>query len=137
MSWCVTTHKNTFSNTDFAGVFLKMRVFGVLTVLAYLFLCFSSTYIHHSLHISSYTYSLSFVRGICWYIVHSLIFITFNAQKVPKNEFFWVITVFPDLWDDENTYPQSPLTKDLVVLSEHNAKRILNQALANVQKKVR
>ena len=46
-----------------------------------------------------------------------------------------MITVFPDLWDDEKTYPQSPLTKALVVLSEHNAKRILNQALANVQKK--
>ena len=32
-------------------------------------------------------------------------------------------------------HPQSPLTKTIVVLSEHNAKRILNQALANVQKK--
>ena len=51
-----------------------------------------------------------------------------------RNLFFLVITVFPDLWDDEKTYPQSPLTKALVVLSEHNAKRILNQALANVQK---
>ena len=44
-----------------------------------------------------------------------------------------MLTVFSDLWDDEKTYPQSPLSRPIVVLCEHNAKGILNLALSNVQ----
>ena len=50
-----------------------------------------------------------------------------------KNSFLSVLTVFSDLWDDEKTYPQSPLSRPIVVLCEHNAKGILNLALSNVQ----
>ena len=131
-AWFIQISPNTvcnFTNKSLKAIFSKWGFSSPRVV----FLSFSSTHIHHSLHISSYIYSMVRDRRICWYIIHSLIFTTFYAQKWRKFHFFSMLTVFSDLWDDGKTYPQSLLSRTIVVLCEHNAKIILNLALSNVQ----
>ena len=79
---------------------------------------------------------------ILWFHSEGFVDTVFTAQFLlhfmPKNGeklvFLSMLTVFSDLWDDEKTYAQFLLYETIVLLCEHNAKRILNLALSNIPK---
>ena len=50
---------------------------------------FGSTYIHQTFQFYSYLYSEGFNRGVCSYIIYSLIYITFYSYKQGENVFFF------------------------------------------------